>query len=294
MSRGIPNLALGEFTHGENKNLGIYNFYVTKNPVHKLLRYFPLRQNSYMISICTEGNLRVRLNGEEICILPNTITIFTPTTIIDMIEISEDYRCHLVVFMKSFLIETPGDLYIIERFRFLNSSGLFDLKTENGDVSVLLSYINAVIEKQNDKSHAFRKDVIRSLIIALLYEIENILRPFFTEQDLGKNFRKEQIIADFQELLQKNFSTERKVAFYAQQLKISTPSLTKIVQEYTGNSAKEQIDEMVLMNAKVLLQSRKFNVSEIASMLNYNNLEEFSRFFKKKTGIAPLNFSKLK
>jgi len=49
---------------------------------------------------------------------------------------------------------------------------------------------------------------------------------------------------------------------------------------------------MRLLQAKHLLKMGAYNVSEVANMLYYENLEEFSRFFKKKAGISPLKFAK--
>jgi AraC-like DNA-binding protein len=68
--------------------------------------------------------------------------------------------------------------------------------------------------------------------------------------------------------------------------------LSNIVKNKTGQTAKKLIEEMVLSHAKVLLKSGEYNVSEVATLLNYNNVEEFSRFFKRKTGATALKFCK--
>ncbi len=47
------------------------------------------------------------------------------------------------------------------------------------------------------------------------------------------------------------------------------------------------IDEIRLTEAQVLLKSGNYNVSDVANTLNYLNVEEFSRFIKRKTGKTP-------
>ena len=89
-----------------------------------------------------------------------------------------------------------------------------------------------------------------------------------------------------------HFYKERKVTFYANALNTSIAQLSKLLFDTTGRTAKEHIDEMRLLQAKHLLKAGKYNVSEVASLLYYDNIEEFSRFFKKKAGINPLRFSK--
>ncbi|PQA96994.1 hypothetical protein B0A69_02805 [Chryseobacterium shigense] len=292
MNRNIPNLAIDELTLGQNINWQTRDYYVTKDPVNNLLRYFPLRQNCYMISICTSGSMRVRLNGEEITLEINTLAIFTPSTIIDVIEISKDYRCHLVIFMKSFLIETLNNIYFLERFQFLNNNGLFNLRLDANNISNLLSHIDKIITTQKNKTHPYRHDIVRNLIIILIYETDNILKRHISVNNSGNSYGQEKILSDFQVLLRKKFYMERKVGFYSKELSISTQLLTNIVRKYTGKSAKDHIEEMVLTQAKVFLRSGKYNVSEVATLLYYDNIEEFSRFFKRKTSVTPLKFSR--
>lgn len=50
------------------------------------------------------------------------------------------------------------------------------------------------------------------------------------------------------------------------------------------------IDEYRLTEAKTLLKTGKYNVSEVADVLNYLNIEEFSRFIKRKTGKTPTHY----
>ncbi|WP_289659443.1 helix-turn-helix domain-containing protein [Flavobacterium panacagri] len=292
MSKSIPLLAIDDITQGESVAWNTHDYYVTEGRVDNFIRYFPLRQNCYMISICTSGFLKIRINGEEAVLEVSTLATFTPATIIEVIEMSKDYRCHLVIFIKSFLTETLSNIYFLERFYFLNNIGLFNFKLENKMYSNLLSEINGIIDRQKEKTHPFRRDIIRNLIIILLYETENILQQQSLGQNLENSYGKEKVFSDFKELLHKKFYMERKVAYYSNKLNVTTQVLTKIVTEYTGRGAKEHIEEMVLSQAKVFLKSGNYNVSETASMLYYSNLEEFSRFFKKKTGLTPLKFSK--
>jgi len=84
---------------------------------------------------------------------------------------------------------------------------------------------------------------------------------------------------------EKNFYNKRKVSFYADELNIAPDRLTTILKDRTGKTAKEHIEEIVLSEAKILLRTGKYNVSEVASILKYENVEEFSRFFKKENRI---------
>lgn len=61
--------------------------------------------------------------------------------------------------------------------------------------------------------------------------------------------------------------SQRDVTFYANKLCISTKYLTGICRNVTGNSAKKIIDDFAILEIKVLLQSSKLNIQEIADKL---------------------------
>ncbi|GAA0884493.1 helix-turn-helix transcriptional regulator [Sphingobacterium siyangense subsp. cladoniae] len=292
MLRKIPTLAIDEFTQKKNIQWGTHDYFVTADPVNDLLRNFPLRQNCYMISICISGHLRIRVNGEEILYLADTLATFNPSTVIEGLEISDDYRCYLVIFKKSFLIETLNNIYFLERFRFLGNNGLQCKKLSENEKTTLLAQINSILIIQKDKNHPFRRDIIRNLIIILLYETEHVIGTDLQYQNLNHNFGQEKLLLDYQDLLKQHYHKERKLDFYAGKLHVSTQVLSNIVKNKTGQTAKKLIEEMVLSHAKVLLKSGEYNVSEVATLLNYTNVEEFSRFFKRKTGATALKFCK--
>lgn len=292
MHRRIPTLAIDEFTQQKNILWGTYDYFATADPVHDFLRNFPLRQNCYMISICISGHLKIRVNGEETVYHADTLATFNPAAVIEGLEISDDYRCYLVIFMKSFLIETLNNIYFLERFRFLGNNGLQCKKLSEGEKAKLTARIDSILISQKDKTHPFRRDIIRNLIIILLYETENIIETDLRDQNLNRHFGQEKLLLGYQDLLKQHYHKERKLNFYAQKLHVSTQVLSNIVKNKTGQTAKKLLEEMLLSHAKVLLKSGKYNVSEVATLLNYNNMEEFSRFFRRKTGTTALKFSK--
>jgi len=63
-------------------------------------------------------------------------------------------------------------------------------------------------------------------------------------------------------------------------------------KQITGKTALEQIHEMLVLEAKVLLKQSEMNVSEVADYLKFEGPSYFTRFFKKHTGYTPLDYRK--
>lgn len=85
----------------------------------------------------------------------------------------------------------------------------------------------------------------------------------------------------------------RSASEYAAQLSVHVNHLNSAVKESTGKTTTQLISERILKEAKILLKFSNWNVSEIAFALGYNEVTHFSNFFKKQTGISPVQFRKI-
>jgi AraC-like DNA-binding protein len=66
----------------------------------------------------------------------------------------------------------------------------------------------------------------------------------------------------------------------------------RMFKEYTGVSPAQYHLQQKLMKAKELLTTTNQNITEIAYELHFENVCQFSTFFKKKEGITPSEFRK--
>lgn len=102
----------------------------------------------------------------------------------------------------------------------------------------------------------------------------------------------------FIELLERQFPIEND----AQVIQLKTPldfatalgvhinHLNKVLKETTGKSTTEIINSRIVEEAKILLLQTKWNVTEIANALGFDEVAHFSNYFKKHTTLSPLNF----
>lgn len=130
--------------------------------------------------------------------------------------------------------------------------------------------------------------------------IESYLHTFLTEISyltgaLNKNklSTAEKIIVDFKLLLSKYCASEHKVEFYANQLNITANHLNKCAKNVLNKSASSLISESLILEAKVLLHQQKWNISELAYQLGFEDPSYFGRFFKKHTQKSPSEFLKM-
>lgn len=102
--------------------------------------------------------------------------------------------------------------------------------------------------------------------------------------------REMEITHRFRELLQKNYKEHKDVFFYAWQLNISGSYLNKCVKKGTGKPPKQWINEVCILQSKILLKDLGHDISDVANILDFQSLSHFSRIFKKVTGQSPSVF----
>ncbi|HBY53563.1 MAG TPA: AraC family transcriptional regulator, partial [Marinilabiliales bacterium] len=76
----------------------------------------------------------------------------------------------------------------------------------------------------------------------------------------------------------------------ARTLNISYSGFRRAFKEFTGTSPSKYMVELKLNEAKLLLSTTSQSVKEIAYSLNYENPDYFPVFFKKRTGLTPVEY----
>lgn len=87
-----------------------------------------------------------------------------------------------------------------------------------------------------------------------------------------------------------NYNTEIIIDDYAASMHRSTTWFIRSFKQYTGMTPMQYIISVRIANAQRLLATGDYNVTEVASIVGYDNPLYFSRLFKKRTGLAPSEY----
>ncbi|PZR16252.1 MAG: AraC family transcriptional regulator [Flavobacterium psychrophilum] len=159
--------------------------------------------------------------------------------------------------------------------------------------------INGIIKNIQDEYHSnidkFSQDIIISHIEALL----NYAERFYQRQFITRKITNHKILNRVEELLANFFNNEEQVIkglptvdYMAENLNISPKYLSSVLKQLTGLTAQQHIHVKLLEKAKEKLSISDLSVSEIAFDLGFEHSQSFSKFFKSKTQLSPLEFRK--
>lgn len=94
----------------------------------------------------------------------------------------------------------------------------------------------------------------------------------------------------FRDHIEEHFQHWHKVSEYADRLGYSARTLNRLARQNTGLSAKELIDERVVLEAKRQLSHADTPVADIARQLGFDDASNFSSYFRNKTHLTPGTF----
>lgn len=101
------------------------------------------------------------------------------------------------------------------------------------------------------------------------------------------------IIERLETLIDTHFYKEKLPKFYANQLYITTKHLNRVVNQTLNKTTSQLISERVILEAKRLMVHSDTHIAAIADTLEFSDYAYFSKFFKSKTGLTPMDFRKM-
>jgi len=96
----------------------------------------------------------------------------------------------------------------------------------------------------------------------------------------------------FLALLESDFTKTRNASDYAEKLSISYKSLNNLCKKASGQTVKQIIDSYIILEAKRRLLLGGRQVKELAFELGFDEVTNFTKFFKKHTLLPPSHFKK--
>jgi AraC-like DNA-binding protein len=83
---------------------------------------------------------------------------------------------------------------------------------------------------------------------------------------------------------------QRTVSFYADQLNVHPNYLNALIKKHTGKTAKESIQNRLVLEIKYLLHSTNLSIKEISNQLGFNDPNYFTSFFTRFENMSPKNY----
>lgn len=247
----------------------------------------PRRMNFILIGLCTKGEVMYQLDTQRQMIKAGDILIVSDRHVVDSYQRSSDMEGLCMMMSVNFYRE------IIQNVSDVSSLFLFSrqhpvMSLEQKEIETFKAYFQTIKQKISDEGNHFRKDLIKTLLLAMFYDLSNII--YRVKHDDKPQTRAEIIFTKFIKLVEKHFRQERRVGWYAQQLCITAKYLSETVKSASQRTPNEWIDNYVILELRVQLKNSTKAIKEIAEELNFPNQSFLGKFFKEHVGMSPSEY----
>jgi AraC family transcriptional regulator, transcriptional activator of pobA len=257
------------------------------------------KQNSwildfYSISVKRALNIKYKYGQQEYDFDEGVMFLMAPHQVFG-IEIGKEAAKPsgwILLIHPDFLWNTPLAKTIkkYEYFDYSVNEALFLSEKEEFTINQIIQNIQQEYQTNMDK---FSQDII----IAQLELLLNYADRFYHRQFLTRKISSHKILNRLEEILTEYFNSDKlspkglpTVQQVAKTLNVSPGYLSSLLKVLTGQGTQQHIHQKLIDKAKEKLSSTDLSVSEIAYELGFEHPQSFSKLFRTKTNLSPLEF----
>ena len=246
----------------------------------------PNRQSMYYIVLFKHCAGRKRVGMFDFPIRDSMLVIIPKRTIHSTLFECEQCSGFVLGFdINFFLNQAFPRKYVIEKKVF--KASLRPWLILSGPQLKMLEGVFGQIIQEKDSNLTEKNLMIALKILELLIRCD---RLFSQAEAIGKGPVYHPVLERFNGFLERHYSSQHPVSFYADALKVKAGYLNNLVKKHCGTSIKKTINARLLMEAQVLLATTSCSVGEIAKRLGFSNPNHFTSFFTRKANISPTRY----
>jgi AraC family transcriptional activator of pobA len=215
-----------------------------------------------------------------------------PEQVIGVADEADGHNGYSLFISPDFLLNYPLAKKI-KQYGFFSYAVNEALHLSEQEKSTIDSIFKLIQEELNSRIDDFSQEVLISQIELLL----NCCNRFYKRQFITRKAINNGLLQELEEILDDYFSADKPliqglptVHFIAEKLTVSPSYLSDMLRNLTGQNAQQHIHNKLLEKAKVKLATTNLTISEIAYGLGFEHPSSFTKLFKSKTAISPLEF----
>ncbi|APA93667.1 helix-turn-helix domain-containing protein [Myroides odoratimimus] len=284
----MNKLPLEPFLHRFNNRL-----YINCKDVNKLVQirdqhlFYPHKLTFFCIHLFLEGQGTYYLDSVSIDVAPKRVLIVSKNQV-------EQY-CQPINYKSEILMFTEEFFCIDElHFQFFYNTKLFDLTDHLQSIDISgqyeeLTLLFTLIKKELNKSfYPKQQYILNNYLFNTLLILENAIDKSTTQQ-LNISHDK-LIVSNFKHLVNNKIDKSMTVKMYASELKLSVRSIEYAFKKTDNITPYAWVSERMIMEIKRLLLYKDLHINEISFKLKFKEANHLTVFFKRKTGLTPLQF----
>ncbi len=274
-------------------------------PVHPLISLLSLKgqlnfhrlpgsyiSGFYKVSFITKLSGKFRYGQGYYDFDEGSLLFTAPNQIVGSAASYENNEGYSLIFHADFLQGYPLAAKIKQYgfFSYANNEALHLSEQEKTTMLAIYQIIRNELESRID-------DFSREVIIAQIELLLSYAKRFYKRQFLTRQVVNSDLLQQVEELLNAYFAEQKPlslgvptVQYLAERLNYSPNYLSDMLRSLTGLNAQQHIHQKLIEKSKELLSASSLTINEVAYQLGFEYPQSFSRLFKMKTKLSPVQF----
>lgn len=284
-SEQLPVYSLHNFSSPERKSQQ-FQVEVFDANRHFAVKY-PHRHDFFEVLYLNQGSGYHVIDGNKYEIKPPCVFFMSPGQA-HKLELSHDIEGFIFIFTADFYLLNRRNQNSLIEFPFFYTIHQDNppLQLSNPDVQFLETLFRQSIAEAAQQGE-YKMNMLRSLLDLILTTCAS---RYEENEHLSQRGKGQMLVKQFFHLLEENYMQNLSIAQYADRIGVTPNHLTQTVKMLTGKTSIQMIKAKQLLEIKRLLVHTNLPVAEIAGQMNFEDQSYFTKFFKRETGLTPLQF----
>lgn len=272
-------------------NLGSFNkgdYAAGKTDLRELMgrTFIP---NECVLILCSAGRSVVSINSRKEIIREGDLVVLFSDVIFSSLQVSNLFRADFLIFSHKLMEKIYYDLTSGSFWRMIYDNHILHLSDEQYDL--MDNWFRQMVWIMNNGDESNRIAILRSNLYNLFILLDGEMRRNFPTRLIdNEKDRARMLFGKFMALLVKNCHEYREVSWYADRLCITKGYLYKVCCKIEHRTPKEIIDNIVANEIKQYLSDTELSVTDIARKFHFEDSSYLARFFRRMTGLSPLDY----
>lgn len=260
-------------------------FNTSMAPIYDILSF-------YKITFITRNRGRLKYGRNYYDYDEGSMLFMAPNQLVGSTDYNSETYCYILLIHPDFLL-SHSIARKIKQYSYFSYTSNEALHLSDSEREVILSVYRIMEQELNSRVDEFSQEVVIAQLELLLSYVNRFYkRQFITRKAVNNDIlqRTETILDDYlntQTSIHQGLPT---VQFLSDQLKISPGYLSDLLRSLIGQNAQQYIRGKVIEKAKERLTNTDLTVAEIAYELGFEHPQSFSKMFRLRTGLSPLEF----
>ena len=285
-SEQLPVYSLQNFSSPERKSQQ-FQVEVFDAKRHFSVKY-PHRHDFFEVLYLQKGSGYHVIDGNKYEIKPPCVFFMSPGQA-HKLELSHDIEGYIFIFTSDFYLLNRSNQNSLIEFPFFytihQDNPPLILKDESDIRFLDVLFRQSIVEIDQSGDYTF--EMLRSILDLIL---TTCAARYPVNENLLNKGKGQILVKKFFHLIEENNQKNLSLSDYAGIIGVTANHLTQIVKVLTGKTSLQIIKAKQLLEIKRLLVHTNLSVSEIANQLNFEDQSYFSKFFKRETGLTPLQY----